>query len=220
MLKKERSVVPARYCRPGSDLARERTRKERSVVPARYCRPGSDLVRQSVPRATRPQQYVVGSYMPAVDEWEDQLRFIPVSPKKNKGPQLLLDGFTASNTYFLEDCLGIDNPLAKKPAQKQISEQPRAGGAPMVGSGTTISSSLFCQLCGSCLDRAIFFTLQLHIYSIRTYPGSLSVRLAARWQWPGQEIEQAAECRAVVGILGESGITAAEGYNSIPPCME
>ncbi|KAG8262634.1 hypothetical protein J6590_050128 [Homalodisca vitripennis] len=39
-----------------------------------------------------------------------------------------------------------------------------------------------------------------------------SVRLAAQWQWPGQGIEQAGECRAVVGILREGCITAAEGY--------
>ncbi|KAG8264785.1 hypothetical protein J6590_004809 [Homalodisca vitripennis] len=64
------------------DRREERTRKERSVVPVRYCRPGSDLARESVPRAPRPQQYVVGSYMPAVDEWEDhsprKVRCIPV----------------------------------------------------------------------------------------------------------------------------------------------
>ncbi|KAG8316736.1 hypothetical protein J6590_043272 [Homalodisca vitripennis] len=35
-------------------------------------------------------------------------------------------------------------------------------------------------------------------------------QLAKRWR--GQGIEQAGECRAVVGILGEGGITAAEGY--------
>ncbi|KAG8322785.1 hypothetical protein J6590_015776 [Homalodisca vitripennis] len=42
-----------------------------------------------------------------------------------------------------------NKPLSKEPAQEQISEQPRAGGAPpVVGSGTNISSSLFYQLCG------------------------------------------------------------------------
>ncbi|KAG8293553.1 hypothetical protein J6590_016513 [Homalodisca vitripennis] len=59
----------------------------------------------------------------------------------------------------------------------------------MVGDGTTISSSLFYEL-----------------WSLR-----FGVRLAAKWQWPGQRIEQAGECRAVVGILGEGGITAVEG---------
>ncbi|KAG8322872.1 hypothetical protein J6590_012861 [Homalodisca vitripennis] len=54
----------------------------------------------------------------------------------------------------------INKPLAKKPAQNQISEQPSAGGTPplVMGSGTSISSSLFYQLCGSCLARAILFT--------------------------------------------------------------
>ncbi|KAG8317300.1 hypothetical protein J6590_029868 [Homalodisca vitripennis] len=45
----------------------------------------------------------------------------------------------------------------------------------------------------------------------KTYPGSshFGVRLAAKWQWPGHGIEQAGERRAVVGILGEGGITTA-----------
>ncbi|KAG8316474.1 hypothetical protein J6590_049598 [Homalodisca vitripennis] len=47
-----------------------------------------------------------------------------------------------------------------------------------------------------------------------TYPGSLrfGVRLAVKRQWSGQGIERAGDCRAVVGILGEGGITAAESY--------
>ncbi|KAG8258051.1 hypothetical protein J6590_036790 [Homalodisca vitripennis] len=68
---------------------------------------------------------------------------------------------------------GIDKPLAKKPAQKQISEQPRAEET------------------------------SLH----RFYRPLAVVRSG---------IEQAGECRAVVGILGEGGITAAEGY--LPAC--
>ncbi|KAG8307354.1 hypothetical protein J6590_025004 [Homalodisca vitripennis] len=47
-----------------------------------------------------------------------------------------------------------------------------------------------------------------------TYPRSLSfsVKLAVKWQWLGQGIEQAGDCRAVVGILREDGITPVEGY--------
>ncbi|KAG8312819.1 hypothetical protein J6590_016003 [Homalodisca vitripennis] len=38
-------------------------------------------------------------------------------------------------------------------------------------------------------------------------------REIAFWcEWPGQGIEQAGECRAVVGILEEGGITEAEWY--------
>ncbi|KAG8280592.1 hypothetical protein J6590_078373 [Homalodisca vitripennis] len=37
------------------------------------------------------------------------------------------------------------------------------------------------------------------------------MRLSAQWQWSGQGIEQAGECRVVVGILGEDAITVAEG---------
>ncbi|KAG8295289.1 hypothetical protein J6590_083122 [Homalodisca vitripennis] len=36
------------------------------------------------------------------------------------------------------------------------------------------------------------------------------MRLAAQWQWSGQGIQQAGECRVVVGILGEGGITVAQ----------
>ncbi|KAG8299370.1 hypothetical protein J6590_102796, partial [Homalodisca vitripennis] len=38
------------------------------------------------------------------------------------------------------------------------------------------------------------------------------VKVAAKWQWPVQGIERTGECRAVVGIQGEGGITAADGY--------
>ncbi|KAG8265193.1 hypothetical protein J6590_066978 [Homalodisca vitripennis] len=87
-----------------------------------------------------------------------------------------------------ENYTKIDKPLAKKPAQKQISEQPRAGGAPSSGGEW---------------DKHLL-----------TYPEILrfGVRLVAKWQWPGQGIERAGECREVVGIIGEDGITAAEGY--------
>ncbi|KAG8286827.1 hypothetical protein J6590_051818 [Homalodisca vitripennis] len=78
----------------------------------------------------------------------------------------------------------VDKPLAKKPAQKQISEQPHAGGTSLQWWGVGQASP-------------------------RTYPGSLrfGVRFA-KWQWSGHGREQAGDCRAVMVILGE----AAEGY--------
>ncbi|KAG8308560.1 hypothetical protein J6590_106855 [Homalodisca vitripennis] len=62
----------------------------------------------------------------------------------------------------------IDKPFAKKPAQKQISEQRRAARPPFNG--------------GEC-DKHLL-------------PSILSA-------WLGHGIEQAGECRAVVGILEE-----------------
>ncbi|KAG8257221.1 Synaptotagmin-9 [Homalodisca vitripennis] len=47
------------------------------------------------------------------------------------------------------------------------------------------------------------------------------VRLTAKWQWPGQGIEQAGECRAVVGILGGGrhysggGVFTASGVSTL-----
>ncbi|KAG8262070.1 hypothetical protein J6590_061122 [Homalodisca vitripennis] len=96
---------------------------------------------------------------------------------------------------------------------KYFSSHAQEGPPPVVGSGTSISPSLFYQLCGS-VSLAPF---RLHcscLPILYTYPGNLrfGVRLVAKWQWTGQGIEQAGECRAVVGILEEGGTTAAEGY--------
>ncbi|KAG8311455.1 hypothetical protein J6590_043370 [Homalodisca vitripennis] len=97
----------------------------------------------------------------------------------------------------------IDNPLANKPAQKQVSEQRRAGGAPTSG-GEWDKQILVSVL--SCLDRDSLAPICLHcsyLPILQTYPGNwrFGARLAAKRQWPGQGIEQAGECRAVVGIL-------------------
>ncbi|KAG8303685.1 hypothetical protein J6590_002693 [Homalodisca vitripennis] len=138
-----------------------------------------------------------------------------MSPEELITPRLLLGWVTAKRTYPCKQpaCPAIgggsevtfkplvprlsvretflaltspDKPLAKKPAQKQISEKPRAG---VVIPEWSPSS-------GGEWDKHLL-----------RYPGSLhsGVRLAAKWQSPGQGKEQAGECRAVVGILGEGG---------------
>ncbi|KAG8284016.1 hypothetical protein J6590_003708 [Homalodisca vitripennis] len=111
-------------------------------------------------------------------------------------------------------------PTAFKPTQrinrsqrnlrrrKYLSSHAQEGPSPVVRSGTSISTFLFYQLCGSRLARAILLKLQL----VPLLYGACVLMLAAKWQWPGQGIEQAGECRIVVGIMGEGDITAAEGY--------
>ncbi|KAG8256533.1 hypothetical protein J6590_066343 [Homalodisca vitripennis] len=77
-----------------------------------------------------------------------------------------------------------------------------------------------------CVDRVSLAPFCLHcsylpsvstyvqcIFVFRRIQGSrFNVMLPTKWQWPGQGIERAGECRAVVGILGVGGITATEGH--------
>ncbi|KAG8298925.1 hypothetical protein J6590_002892 [Homalodisca vitripennis] len=101
----------------------------------------------------------------------------------------LYDKEVAVFVKWLVKC-AIDKPLAKKPAQKQISLQPRAEGALLewwgVGQATPRLCFSSCPLSGS----------------------------------SGQGIEQAGEYRAVMGTLGEGCITSQRRRGIYPTLRE
>ncbi|KAG8275147.1 hypothetical protein J6590_093018 [Homalodisca vitripennis] len=89
----------------------------------------------------------------------------------------------------------IDKPFAKKPAQKQISEQRRAARPPSNGGECDK------HLLPSILSARKIFIEQTYVAIDVSRSFRFDVGLAA--QWLGHGIEQAGECRAVVGILEE-----------------
>ncbi|KAG8318985.1 hypothetical protein J6590_101285 [Homalodisca vitripennis] len=66
---------------------------------------------------------------------------------------------------------------------KYLSSHAQEGPPPQVGSGTSIYSSLFYQLCGS--YRTVLFTLQLLTAGLYKRSLRFDVRIATKWQRSG-----------------------------------